>query len=145
MKKWIMIGVVVLLIIAIAFIIAMYMFPDFRVATRDVAVVILALFQLIGTLTSIAILFAVLYAVQAIDNMARQKLIPRVEGLSLKVDQLVDQGQAVANKVVDTSSTVSTTTNYMAEQVVSPLIRVSSMLAGVRAAVTYLARRDEKL
>lgn len=140
-----MIGLAVLLIIAIAFIVAMYMFPDFRVATRDVAVVILALFQLIGTLISIAILFAVLYAVQAVDNVARQKLIPRVEGLSLKVDQLVDQSQAVANKVVDTTSTVSTTTNYMAEQVVSPLIRVSSMLAGVRAAVTYLARRDDKL
>ena len=62
MKKWIMIGLIVLLIIAIAFIVAMYMFPDFRVATRDVAVVILALFQLIGTLISIAILFAVLYA-----------------------------------------------------------------------------------
>ena len=145
MKKWIMIGLIVLLIIAIAFIVAMYMFPDFRVATRDVAVVILALFQLIGTLISIAILFAVLYAVQAVDNVARQKLIPRVEGLSLKVDQLVDQSQAVANKVVDTTSAVSTTTSYMAEQVVSPLIRVSSMLAGVRAAVTYLARRDEKL
>lgn len=145
MKKWIIIGVVVVLVLAIAFIVAMYMFPEFRVATRDIAVVILAFFQLIGTLISIAILFALLYAVQAIDNVARQKLIPRVEGLSLKVDQLVDQSQSVANKVVNTTATVSTTTNYMAEQVVSPLIRVSSMLAGVRAAVTYLARRDEKL
>lgn len=145
MKKWIIIGVVVVLVLAIAFIIAMYMFPEFRVATRDISVVILAFFQLIGTLISIAILFALLYAVQAIDNVARQKLIPRVEGLSLKVDQLVDQSQSVANKVVNTTATVSTTTNYMAEQVVSPLIRVSSMLAGVRAAVTYLARRDEKL
>jgi hypothetical protein len=57
---------------------------------------------------------------------------------------LVDQTQQVAGKVVNTSATVSTTTNYVAEQVVSPFIRASGLLVGVRAAMSYLARRDER-
>jgi hypothetical protein len=108
--KWIGIGLAILAIIAIAFIGVLYWLPDFRVATRDVAVVILALFQLIGTILSIAILVAVLYAVRAMDRAARLSLLPRLDALSTKV--------------------------------VAPVIRASGLLAGVRAAVTYLARRD---
>lgn len=144
MTRWITIGVGVLVVLAIAFIAVLYIFPDFRAATRDIAVVILALFQLIGTLLTIAILFAVLYAIRSVDKAARESLLPRVDGLTAKVDQLVDQTQQVAGKVVNTSATVSTTTNYVAEQVVSPFIRASGLLVGVRAAMSYLARRDER-
>lgn len=144
MTRWITIGVGVLVVLAIAFIAVLYIFPDFREATRDIAVVILALFQLIGTLLTIAILFAVLYAIRSVDKAARESLLPRVDSLTAKVDQLVDQTQQVAGKVVNTSATVSTTTNYVAEQVVSPFIRASGLLVGVRAAMSYLARRDER-
>ncbi len=144
MTRWITIGVGVLVVLAIAFIAVLYIFPDFRAATRDIAVVILALFQLIGTLRTIAILFAVLYAIRSVDKAARESLLPRVDSLTAKVDQLVDQTQQVAGKVVNTSATVSTTTNYVAEQVVSPFIRASGLLVGVRAAMSYLARRDER-
>lgn len=91
MTRWITIGVGVLVVLAIAFIAVLYIFPDFRAATRDIAVVILALFQLIGTLLTIAILFAVLYAIRSVDKAARESLLPRVDSLTAKVDQLVDQ------------------------------------------------------
>jgi hypothetical protein len=141
--KWIGIGLAVITIIAIAFIGVLYWLPDFRVATRDVAIVILALFQLIGTMLSIAILVAVLYAVRAMDRAARLSLLPRLDALSMKVDALVDQTQTIAGKVQETSAAVSTTTGYVTEQVVAPLIRASGLLAGVRAAVSYIARRDD--
>jgi hypothetical protein len=140
--KWIGIGLAILAIIAIAFIGVMYWLPDFRVATRDVAIVILALFQLIGTILSIAILVAVLYAVRAMDRAARLSLLPRLDALSTKVDALVDQTHVIAGKVQETTSAVTTTTSYVTEQVVAPVIRATGLLAGVRAAVTYLARRD---
>ncbi|GAB4110084.1 MAG: hypothetical protein Fur005_03400 [Roseiflexaceae bacterium] len=143
MGKWIGIGLAVITIIAIAFIGVLYWLPDFRVATRDVAIVILALFQLIGTVLSIAILVAVLYAVRAMDRAARLSLLPRLDALSMKVDALVDQTQTIAGKVQETSAAVSTTTGYVTEQVVAPVIRASGLLAGVRAAVSYIARRDD--
>lgn len=143
MGKWIGIGLAVVAILAIVFIGVLYWLPGFREATRDVAVIILALFQLIGTVLTVVILFAVLYAVRAMDRAARLSLLPRLDTLSIKVDQLVDQTQTIAGQVKETTTAVSTTTGYVAEQVVSPVIRASGLLAGVRAAVSYLARRDE--
>jgi hypothetical protein len=141
--KWIGIGLAIVSILAIVFIGVLYWLPDFRIATRDVAVIILALFQLIGTVLTVALLFAMLYAVRAVDRAARLSLLPRVDSLTVKVDQLIDQTQAIAGRVQETSSAVSTTTGYVAEQVVAPIIRASGLLAGVRAAVSYLARRDQ--
>jgi hypothetical protein len=141
--KWIGIGLAVLSILGIVFIGVLYWLPDFRVATRDVAIVILATFQLIGTMLTIAILFALFYAVQAMERAARLSLLPRLDSLSAKVDQLVDQTQSIAGKVQDTTAVVSGTTGYVAEQVVAPMIRASGLVAGVRAAIGYLARRDQ--
>ena len=143
MGKWIGIGLAVLSILGIVFIGVLYWLPDFRVATRDVAIVILATFQLIGTILTIAILFALFYAVQAMERAARLSLLPRLDSLSAKVDQLVDQTQSIAGKVQDTTAVVSGTTGYVAEQVVAPMIRASGLVAGVRAAIGYLARRDQ--
>ena len=144
MGKWIGIGLAVLSILGIVFIGVLYWLPDFRVATRDVAIVILATFQLIGTMLTIAILFALFYAVQAMERAARLSLLPRLDSLSAKVDQLVDQTQSIAGKVQDTTAVVSGTTGYVAEQVVAPMIRASGLVAGVRAAIGYLARRDQQ-
>ncbi len=142
MSKWIGIGLAALTLLAIAFIGVLYWLPDFRVATRDVAIIILATFQLIGTILTIAILFALFYAVQAMERAARLSLLPRLDSLSVKVDQLVDQTQTIAGKVQDTAAAVSGTTGYVTEQVVAPLVRASGLVAGIRAAVGYLARRD---
>jgi hypothetical protein len=142
--KWIGIGLAILGLITIAFIVAAYIFPDFREATRDIAVVILAVFQMIGAILTIALLIAILYAVRAIRKLANETVMPRVEALTTKIDGLIDNTRTITTNVKDTTATVSTTTVYVAEQVVSPVIRVSGLLAGVRAAATFLARRGEK-
>lgn len=143
MGKWIGIGLALFGVLALVFIVAAYLFPDFREATRDIAIVILALFQLIGAILTIALLLAVLYAVQMIRRLTNETVMPKIEQLSGKIDQVLEQAHAITGDVKETSATVSTTTAYVAERVVSPVIRIGSLVAGVRAAATFLARRGE--
>jgi len=140
--KWIGIGLAVLGLITIAFIVAAYLFPEFRIATRDIAVVILAVMQMIAVILMIAILLAILYAVWTINRLARNTVLPKIDMLTGKLDQVIENTQSITANVKDTTATASTTTVYIAEQVVSPVIRVASLLAGVRAAARFLARRD---
>jgi hypothetical protein len=142
--RWIGIGLAVITVLAIAFIVALYLFPEFRVATRDVAVVIAAFFQIISTILGAALLLAIIYAVRAISNLSQNTLVPRIDALTAKVDQLLDSGRTIAGNVQDTSATVSTTTSYVAEQVVSPFVRVAGLMAGVRAAASFLANRGQR-
>ena len=144
MGKWIGIGLAVIGVITIAFIVAAYIYPDFREATRDIAIVILAVFQMIGAILTAALLVALLWSVFAIKRLASETVLPKVELLTSKLDTVIDSTQLIAGNVKDTTTTVSSTTSYMAERVVSPVIRVSSLLGGVRAAATFLARRGQK-
>ena len=144
MGKWIGIGLAVIGVIAIAFIVAAYIYPDFRVATRDIAIVILAVFQMIGAILTAALLVALLWSVFAIKRLASETVLPKVELLTSKLDTVIDSTRAIAGNVKDTTASVSTTTSYMAERVVSPVIRVSSLLVGVRTAAAFLARRGQK-
>jgi ABC-type maltose transport system permease subunit len=141
--KWIGIGLAVVAIIAIAFIVAAYMFDDFRVATRDIAIVILAVFQMIGAILTIVLLLAIIFAVRAIDRLARNTVIPEINALKTKLDVVIENTRSITGDVKDTTTTVSTTTVYMAERVVSPVIRVAGLVAGVRGAARFLARRGE--
>ena len=144
MGKWIGIGLAVIGVITIAFIVAAYIYPDFREATRDIAIVILAVFQMIGAILTAALLVALLWSVFAIKRLASETVLPKVELLTSKLDTVIDSTQAIAGNVKDTTASVSTTTSYMAERVVSPVIRVSSLLVGVRTAAAFLARRGQK-
>ena len=144
MGKWIGIGLAIIGLITIAFIVAAYIYPDFREATRDIAIVILAVFQMIGALLTAALLVGMLYAVFSIRKLAKDTVLPKVDQLTVKVDQLLDTTRSISGNVKETTSAVSTTTVYVAERVVSPVIRVSSLMAGVRAAAAFLARRGEK-
>ncbi len=144
MKKWIGIGLAVIAIITVAFIVAAYLYPTFREATRDIAIVILAVFQMIGALLTAALLLAILYVVFALKRLATDTIVPKVDLLTAKLDGVIDNTKAITTNIKDTTASVGTTTSYVAEQVVSPVIRVSGLLAGVRAAATYLARRGEK-
>lgn len=143
MGRWIGIALAVILVLTVAFIALLYIFPDFRTATRDVAVVISAFFQVIATILSAALLLAVLYAVRAINTLSQTTIIPKIDALTTKVDQVLDNGRTIAGNVQDTAATVSTTTSYVAEQVVSPFVRIASVAAGVRAAASYLANRGK--
>ncbi|MEN9936708.1 MAG: hypothetical protein RLZZ387_3287 [Chloroflexota bacterium] len=144
MGRWIGIGIAIILVLSIAFVALLYIYPDFRVATRDVAVVIASFFQVISALLTAGLLLAIIYAVRAINNLAQNTVVPKIDTLTAKVDQLLDNGRTIAGSVQDTASTVSTTTNYVAEQVVSPFVRVAGLMAGVRAAASYLANRGSK-
>ena len=144
MGKWIGIGLAVLGIILVAFIVAGYVFPAWAANTRDIAIVILVVFQLISVILMITLLLAILFAVFYIRRLARETIVPRVEALSTKIDGVLDNTRAIAGNVKDTTSSVSTTTSYVAEQVVTPVIRVSGLVAGARAAATFLARRGAK-
>jgi glycerol uptake facilitator-like aquaporin len=144
LKKWIGIGLAVIALITIAFIVAAYIYPDFRIATRDIAVVILAVFQMIGAILTAALLVAIFYVVFAIRRLTNETLVPKVDLLTSKLDGVIDNTRAITTNIKDTTSSVGTTTSYVAEQVVSPVIRVSGLVAGVRAAATFLARRGEK-
>jgi predicted membrane protein len=142
--KWIGIGLAVLAIILIGFIVAGYVFPDWAANTRDIAIVILAAFQLISVILMIALLLALLFTVFYIRQLARETVLPEIRQLGAKLDNVIEQTQTIAGTVKDTTTTVSTTTSYVAERVVSPVIRVSSLLIGVRTAASFLARRGQK-
>jgi hypothetical protein len=139
--KWIGIGLAIIGLIAIAFIVAAYMFPGFREATRDIAIVILAVFQMIAVILTIALLLAILYAVTYIRRLTRDTIVPKVDTLTAKIDNLLETTRSITGNVQETTTTVSTTTTYMAERVVAPVIRVAGLMAGVRAAGRFLARR----
>ena len=144
MGKWIGIGLAVLAIILIGFIVAGYVFPAWAANTRDIAIVILAAFQLISVILMIALLLALLFTVFYIRQLARETVLPEIRQLGAKLDNVIEQTQTIAGSVKDTTTTVSTTTSYVAERVVSPVIRVSSLLIGVRTAASFLARRGQK-
>jgi hypothetical protein len=142
--KWIGIGLAVLGIITIAFIVAGYIFPEWAANTRDIAVVILAVFQLISVILLIALLLAMLFTVFYIRRLARDTVLPEIRELRAKIDGVIENTQSIAGNVKDTTTSVSTTTSFVAERVVSPVIRVSGLLVGVRAAASFLARRGQK-
>jgi len=104
----------------------------------------LAVFQIIGSILTVALLLALLYSMVALEKLATQTVLPKVDLLTAKLDEVIEQTQAIAGNVKDTTTTVSTTTSYIADRVVSPVIRVSSLLTGVRAAASFLARRGQK-
>lgn len=140
--KWIGIGVALILLIAVGFVVAASLFPDFRVISRDIAIVILAVFLMIGALLTIVLLLAVLYAVKSIQKLTREEVIPKINTAVVKVDEIVDATRTIAGSIRDSADTASTTTVFVAEQVASPIIRVSSVVAGVRAAASALAHRN---
>lgn len=141
MQKWIWIGVAVTAVFLIAFVVCAYIFPDFRVATRDIAIILLAATGLIAAITTVAILFAVLYAVNKIRSVTTNTVIPQVNALQLKVDQILENVSAVSDSARTSVATVSTTTSYASEKVVAPIIKLTGLAAGVRAGATFLARR----
>jgi hypothetical protein len=141
--KWIGIGLAVVVVVLVAFIIAAYMFPEFRVATRDIAIILSAVLTMISIILTIALLLAIIYAVMFIRRLTNDTVVPQIVDLKTRLDGVVANTRDITDNVKDTTTAVSTTTVYIAEKAVSPIIRVAGLLAGVRAAARYVARRDE--
>ncbi len=143
MVKWISIGLAVVVVILIAFIVAAYLFPEFRVATRDITIVLLGVLTMISIVLTITLLLAFLYTVMFIRRLTNDTIVPQITDLKTRLDNVIENTRGITTDVKDTTTTVSATTGYIAEKAVSPVIRVAGLLAGVRAAARYLARRDE--
>jgi len=140
--KWIGIGVAVLVLLTLIFIGLAIVFPDVRIISRDIAIVILATFQIIATLMMVVLLIAILYAVKSMNELTQKTIIPRLEATQARVDEVVENTRAITSNVRSSTDNATTTTVFVAEQVASPIIRVSGLVAGVRAAAGALARRD---
>lgn len=92
---------------------------NWLIGVRDVSVIYTAMFLCVG-----AILFIVMTALLAfIAFMIRDRIVPVIE------------------KVDDTVKTVSGTTTFVTESVVSPIIKTAGAAAGARAMVQTLMRR----
>ncbi len=127
MKRWLIIGGVVFVVLLVGLIVLISV-NDAWATARDVSVVILAIFEMISTLLMIALLAVLIYAVMALRTVATETVVP-------KMNQTLDQ-------VRDTAATAKNTSTYVAQGVVTPLIKISSVAAGVRAAAVSLARRN---
>lgn len=141
MNRWIVVAVAVIAILSVAFVIIAAIYPGFREASRDIAIVILAVLQMVSVVLSVALLVAILYTVRVLRDVSQTSLIPKVTELTVKVDQILENTTAVTSNVRSTSSNVASTTTYVTERTVAPIIRLSGVFAGVRAAAGYLARR----
>jgi hypothetical protein len=142
--RWIGIGVGILTALLIGFIVYATFFAQegFREGAAAIAIVLLAVFQLITAFLLIALLIALLYAITKIDQLARTSLIPKLDEATSKVNLLLEDGRTITGNVRDSVSTASGTTSFVTERIVSPIIRLSSIASGVRAAANSLARRD---
>ncbi|MCX7790703.1 MAG: hypothetical protein N2378_08690 [Chloroflexaceae bacterium] len=143
MLRWIGIGLGVLLLLLIAAVVGLYLAPvGVREATRDIFIIILGFFTLVSTILTIAIFFGLLYVLNRLDRLARLSLMPKLDELSVKLNDVLDSTRTLAANAKDTAGTVVGTTGFVSERVVSPIIRVSSLVTGVAAAATTFARRD---
>lgn len=142
--KWVGIGIAIILLITAAFIVAASLSTEFREVSRDIAIVILAVFQMIASLLVIVLLITVLYAVKTINQLTRETVLPKIDTTIVKVDELLETTRVIAGNVRNSSDTATTTTVFVAEHVASPIIRASSLVAGVRAAAISLARRGQE-
>lgn len=143
MLRWMIIGSIALVVLFVAYAVVAFLYPDLRVALRDIFIVILAMFQMIATVLAIVLLIGVLYAVKATNDLIQQTIAPRIDATTVKIDELLDTTRVIVGNVRESSDTITTTTAFTAERVVSPIIRVSGLMAGVRAAATALAHRDD--
>lgn len=142
MVRWIITGAVILLALVVGFIAVIVFFPAAAPVVRDVAVVILAVLQMVSSFLIITFFIVLLYVAKTIDQVTRTTVVPKIDDAVVKVNEVLDNTRTVTGNARDSASTVTTTTVFVAERVVSPIIRISSLMAGVRAAASTIARRD---
>jgi hypothetical protein len=141
--KWIGIGLGVLTLLLIASVVGLFLAPvGVREAIRDIFVIIIGLFMLVSTILTIAVLLGLLFTMSRIERLARGNVLPKLDEAMLKMNDLLERTRGLAASAQQTAGNAVGTTQFVTERVVSPLIRVSSLVTGVRAAATSFARRD---
>ena len=141
MTRWLAIGGGIFVLLCIIFVVLTVIYPGFREVVRDLSIILLALFQLIGAIAMALVAVAILYAVKAIDTTARVSLIPKLEEISTKVDDILAKTSSVTDDVKKTTASVSTAAEIISQEVVKPAIQISSLFSGVKAAATVLGQR----
>lgn len=141
LNRYLAIGGGILAVITIVIIVLAIIYPGFREALRDFAVIILALFQLIGAIVMALVAIALLYAVKAIDKSTRTTLVPKLEEISVKLDEVLANTKSVSADLKKSTGEVSTTVSIITEEIVRPAIRVSSYVRGFQAVTALLAER----
>lgn len=143
MFKWIGIGLGVLTLLLIAFIVGLFLAPvGVRESIRDIFVIVLGFFMLVTTVLTIAVLLGLLFTMSRIEKLARGNVLPKLDEAMLKMNDVLESTKALAISAKETAGNAVGTTQFVSERVVSPIIRISSLFSGVRAAATSLARRD---
>jgi Trk-type K+ transport system membrane component len=140
--KWLRIGGIGFVLVVVVYAAIAFIFPDIREALRDIAIVVLALFQLVAVLLALVLLITILYTVKYVHQATQETIVPEIKKTNARLEEVLENTRAVVGNVRESSDTVTTTTVFTAERVVSPIIRVSGLVAGVRAAAEALARRD---
>ncbi len=128
MRNWVIAGVVAAIVLFVVVIVLISINDAWQTAAY-ISVVLLAMFQVFTTLLLTAILVALIYAIFALKTLADKQVVPQVT--------------ATLEQVRSTASTARNTTSYVAEGVVAPIIKITSLAAGVRAAAVAAARRNK--
>lgn len=145
MFRWIGIGLGVLTLLLIGFIVALALAPvGVREAFRDIFIIILGGFMLLSVVILIAVLIGLLFTLNRLERLARKNVLPKLDDALVKLNDVLESTKTLANNARESAHTVTGSTTFVAERVVSPVIRIASLATGVRAAATSLARRDLK-
>ncbi len=143
MFKWIGIGLGVITLVLIGCIVGLFFAPvGVREAIRDIFLIITGFFFLVSVVLLIAVMLGLLYTMNRIEQLARGNVIPKLDEAMVKMNDVLESTKVMASSAQQTATNAAGTTQFVSERVVSPIIRVSSLVTGVRAAATSLARRD---
>ncbi len=133
LKKWLIIGGVGIFVLTIG-ITWLLIAKGWLDEARDLAIIVLAIFHLISVTLVIVLLAAIVIMVNELRNVAKEQISP-------KVSDVLDNVKGITNNAKVTSTTAKQTASYVAEGVVSPVIKAAGLLAGVKAGAKALAER----
>ena len=136
LKKFLIIGGIVLLVVAIGLPILLIS-QGWLDEARDLAIILLVVFHLISVTLMIVLVGSLVVMVNELRNVAKETISP-------KVSDVLDNIKGIAENARTTTTTARQTASYVAEGVVSPVIKVAGLLAGVKAGAKALARREAR-
>lgn len=112
-QVWLIVGAVVLLVLVVGAVVLMARFPTATQVVRDIAIVFVAVTTLLIGLAMLLLIFQ----------------------LQVLIQVLREEIQPLLRSVNDTVSTVRGTTEFMSQNVVTPVIQAASFTAGIRRMV----------
>ena len=136
LKKFVIGGAIVLLLVAIG-VPWLLIANDWLDEARDLAIIVLAIFHLISVTLLIALIGVLVVMVNELRNVAKETITP-------KVSDVLENVKGITDNAKTTTTTAKQTASYVAEGVVSPVIKAASLLAGVKAGAKALARRQAR-